>query len=61
MNDFKIAEACLRADDAEINIPKTVNPVTPGYRAHLTGSQKLLGNAYSDDIRRWVKERHKFT
>jgi hypothetical protein len=46
MNDFKIAEACLRADDVEINIPQAVNPVTPSYRAHLTGSQKLLGNAY---------------
>jgi hypothetical protein len=60
MNDFKIAEACLRADDAEINIPQAVNPVTPGYRAHPTGSQKLLGNAYFDDIRRWVTERHEF-
>jgi hypothetical protein len=48
MNDFKIAEACLRADDAEINISQAVNPVTPSYRAHLTGSQKL-GNAHFDD------------
>jgi hypothetical protein len=26
MNDFKIAEACLRAGDAEINIPQAFNP-----------------------------------
>jgi hypothetical protein len=40
MNDFKIAEACLRADGAEINIPQAVNPVTQGYRAHLTGDRR---------------------
>ena len=27
----------------------------------LPGRKKLLGNAYFDDIRRWVKERYKFT
>ena len=51
MNDFKIAQACLRTDGAKINIPQAVNPVTQGYRAHLTGDRRQPSDSQNPQVR----------